>query len=443
MDLIFQREIIPGTPFLNLLEGKVSQQTLKTAREYIELLFTKRIRENLATDLNPLVKLEIDVSNDPKKQDIHYLNIGFKRVKSENIITHLLGSVSDITEQVNLEKSLAVAEAKSKEELELLSQILQSNPLQMRDYLDSTKRLLLSINSMLEESTHAYDYANIIDQSLPAIHRIKGDASVLGSDVFTSMAHEFEQTLKTAASSIELTSEELLPVTVHINTILAKINTISEIIEKIAQLVPSMTKISVQSRSQQWNDDLKQLTERVSTDLHKKVRLSFKQANLNDIDDADAHKIRDVCIQMIRNAVAHGIELPVDRQMMGKPQVGNIDISLVTSKDTTELMIKDDGCGLSLERIKESLIKNKRYTTEQLGEMDAKSIIMTIFSSGVTTAEELNEHAGQGIGLSIVKQALNDLGGRIVIASRAGQYTEFRLVFNNVNLKVREGVIAA
>lgn len=443
MDQIFQRDITPGTPFLALLEGKVSQQTLNTAREYIELLFTKRIRENLATDLNPLVKLEIDISNDPKVQDIHYLNIGFKRVKSDNVITHLLGSVIDITEQVNLEKSLAIAEAKSKEELELLSQILQSNPLHMRDYLDSTKKFLLSINNMLEKSTHSYDYANIISQSLPAIHKIKGDASALGSDVFTSMAHEFEQTLNAASSNAEITSEELLPVTIHINTFLAKINTISEIIEKIALLVPSMAKVSVQSRGQQWVDNLKQLTEKVSVDLNKKVSLSFKQANLNDIEDVDANKIRDICIQMIRNAIAHGIELPVERQMKGKSQEGNINISLIANKAQTELVIKDDGQGLSLEKIKNSLIKNNRYTADQLAEMDAKSIIMTIFNSGVSTAEELNEHAGQGVGLSIVKQGLNDLGGRIVIASRSGQYTEFRLAFNNVRLKVREGVIAA
>lgn len=443
MERIFRREIKPGSPFLALLEGKVSQQTLDTAREYIKLLFTKRVRENLATDLNPLVKLEIDLNHDAQGQDIHYLNIGFKRVQGGEGITHLLGSVTDITEQVRLEHSLEAAQSRAKEEMELLSQILQGNPLHMREYLDETRRLLLNINALLEKSRNPQDHRHIIEQSLPAAHKAKGDASALGNSMFTGMLHAFEETLKTAQAQSELRPDDLLPVTIHINAILAKINTIAVIIDKIARLIPTQDRPSAPPRSQQWREDLQQLTARVAGDLNKRAQLKLTQTNLDLIVDEDARRLREVCIQMIRNAIAHGIEPPSQRTASQKPPQGTVSISLLAAEDQTELVIKDDGAGLSLARIKHSLIEKGHYTRAQLDEMDGKSIIMSIFNTGVSTADESNEHAGRGVGMDIVKQALNALGGRMQIGSRPGRYTEFHFTFSNVRIEPGEGVIAA
>lgn len=443
MKKMFRRDIVPGTPFLSLLEGKVFQQTLDTAREYIQLLFTQRIRENLTADLNPLIRLEIDLSDDAQKQDIHYLNIVFKRVRSEKGISHLLGSVSDITEQVKLERSLEISEARSKEELKLLSQLLQTNPKEMKEYVETLNRLLLSMNGMLEKSHSANDYSHIINQSLPAVHKLKGDASAMGSDIFASMTHELEMALKALETLPVIESREMLPITVQINNMLAKIATVEQIIDKIARLIPAFEKSMTQSTSVKWQQDLEQLAERAANDLDKQVMLRFTQSNLDHVSDESAGRLRDICVQMVRNAVAHGIEKSDERIKMNKSEIGEINVSLVAASDKTELVIRDDGQGLSLEKIRNSLLKKNVYTQEQLNEMDHKSIIMSIFRGGISTAEELTEHAGQGIGLSVVKQAMNELGGQIMIGSRRGQYTEFRFVFTNVAVQDVAGVIAA
>ena len=434
MQRILKRDIIPGTPFLSLLAGKVSQHTLDTAHEYIKLLFTKRIRENLAVDLNPLVGLEIDLGEFPQSQEIHYLDISFKRVQSDGKITHLLGTITDISKQVALEKSLKVAEARSREEMTLLSKILQSNPLHMHEFLVSTKKLLLSINDMLEKSKTSDDYRELLNQSLSAIHQVKGDASAIGNDVFVSMVHEFEQTLKHTQANTKLTSRDLLPVTIHINTLLAKITTVSTIIDKITQLIPAMTEVQKPDRSLQWIDDFRFLANKISNDLNKKVVLGLSEINLNHIEEQQAKQLRNICIQMIRNAIVHGIESPEQRTLAQKQPEGALTISVIAQYDKTELIIRDDGKGLSLEKIKQSLLNSQRYTKHQLEQMDDKLIIMSIFTSGVTTASEVTEHAGQGVGLTIVKQAINDLGGRLQIGSRPGKYTEFRMTFSNVRL---------
>lgn len=440
---ILRREIIPDTPFLDLLEGKVSQQTLQTTRDYIKLLFTKRIRESLATDLNPLEKLEIDVSEDSSTQDIHYLNISFKRVRDGDTITHLLGTIIDVTAQVRLEKSLAIAESRSQEELELLSQILQSNPLQMHEFLTSTKKLLLTINNMLEKSKTSEDYNEIINHSLPAIHKVKGDASVLGNEVFVSLTHDFENILKDTQAIHSLSSENMLPVTVHINTMLAKIGAIGTIIKRIVDLIPTLAQQNEPNRERKWLDEMNALAKNVSKGLGKQVEFKLTQTNLDEIAKDDAEQIRDICIQMIRNAIVHGIEPPKLRLDHGKPIIGSISVSLVANYDVAELCIKDDGGGIQIDKIKQSLLTSGRLSLAQLEEMDSKAILMSIFNSGVSTVHEASEHAGRGVGLTIVKRVLNNLGGSLKIRSRPGKYTEFHITFTNVRLIQKEGIIAA
>ena len=443
LETIFKTQIVPDTPFIKLLEGKVTQQTLDTASEFMHLLFTKRIRENLASDLNPLVKLEIDLSDSPQTPDVRYLNISFKRVQGKGKISHLLGTATDITEQVKLEKSLAAAESRSQEELEFLSQILHSNPLHLNEYLSDIRIVLLSINNMLEQSSNKNDYANIIEQSLPSIHKLKGDAFALGSDMFGGLMHEFEVLLKSVQNNPSINSKDLLPVTVQVNTILAKVGMVSQIIEKISSMVPEVNQENIPNRALKWQDELQFLAQKVGDDLGKEIILTLTQTNLNMIEEKPAGLIRDICIQMVRNAVVHGVETPEERLSIGKPVVGQIQIDIKADTEQTQFTFKDNGRGLSVDAIRLSLIKNGVYTSAQLAEMDAKSIIMSIFNSGVSTADQLSEHAGQGVGLSIVKQAMNALDGRLGIASRSGQFTEFRITFSNVALKKHDGVIAA
>ena len=443
MSRILKREIIPSSPFLSLLKDKVSQQTLDTAHEYIKLLFTKRIRENLASDLNPLLRLEIDLSDYADTQDIRYLNITFKRVQAEGKISHLLGTLADITDQVRLEVLLKTAEAKSKDEMELLSRILQSNPLQIKEFLLDTKKLLLSINTLFEKSKTDSDYLEIINQSLPAIHKLKGDASVIGNDVFVGMVHEFELILKTTQSGGRLTPRNLLPVTIHINTMLSKINMVSTIIDRISKLVPIMSESPSIPRNIQWQEDFNRLKNKICKDLNKVADIHMNTVNLDLIEDSCARRIHDICIQMLRNALVHGIEHAAERELSGKDNTGNINISIIAQHETTDVVIRDDGRGLAIDKIRQSLLKNKHYTREQLAEMDDKAIILSIFSTGVTTAAELTEHAGNGVGLNIVKQAIFDLGGRLMIGSRISRYTEFRIIFSNVALHSNTGVIAA
>lgn len=433
LSTIFKQEIKAETPFLDLLSNKVSQSTMNTAKEYLELLFTKRVRENLATDLNPLINLEIDLSNSANQQDIHYLNIAFKRVQSEERISHLMGTVTDVTKQILLERSLEAAETRSQEEMELLSQILQGDPQSLQEHLQDSKTLLLSINSLLENSSNTRDYADIIKNNLPAVHKIKGDAGAIGSSAFVTLAHELEEIMKTVNNNPGATSQDLLPITVHINEMLAKITMVEKITQKILSLSGS-SGAPASSPSQRWNRDFNTLITTINNDTGKQTKLEFLHNNMERIDKTPSSYLRDICIQMIRNAAVHGIETPDHRLQAGKSAAGKIIIQLSATSDQTRLIIRDDGEGLSPEKIRRSLLNKGIYNQAQLDELDDKAIIMTIFKNGLSTAEQVSEHAGQGVGLSVVREAIKQLDGHLSIGSKPGQYTEFRMTFKNVQL---------
>jgi len=255
--------------------------------------------------------------------------------------------------------------------------------------------------------------------------------------------HEFEILMRSIQSKPSISSKDLLPLTVQVNTILAKVGMVSQIIEKITSMVPGLQDSHSVNRALKWQEEFQLLGQKVGGDQGKEVLLSLTQTNLNLIEEKHAGLIRDICIQMVRNSVAHGIETPDERLALGKPVIGQVQIDIKAEPEKTHFVFRDNGRGLSVDAIKLSLIKNGVYTPMQLEEMDAKSIIMSIFDSGVTTADKLTEHSGQGVGLSIVKQAMNALDGRLKIASRVGQFTEFQMTFSNVHLKKVEGVIAA
>ncbi len=433
MTKILKRDVIPGTPFMSLLQGKVSDTTLDTAREYLNLLFTRRIRESLAADLNPLLKLEIDLGTGSGGQSLHYLDITFKRVHSGDRITHLLGTIVDVTAQVKLEASLAHAEKRSQEEIEMLSNLLQSNPAHIKDFLDNTRTLLLSINNRFELSKGGKDVMQIVMAGLPDIHKAKGDASVLGNDIFVTLLHELEQRLKAVRDNTTLTSQDILPVTVQINEILAKFSAVSTIIDKLSKLLPGVSQSTRITRAQSWLDDFNRLTGAICAAVGKRATLAREHSQLDMLGEDHAKALREICVQMIRNAIMHGLESPAERMACGKEPGGHIKIAVTCSVGKTDLVIRDDGRGLSPANIRNALLTNGKYSAAEVEAMDDRTVVMSIFKDGLSTADALSKHAGQGVGMTIVRQTLKRLQGRIGITTRAGRFTEFRMSFTGID----------
>jgi two-component system chemotaxis sensor kinase CheA len=142
-----------------------------------------------------------------------------------------------------------------------------------------------------------------------------------------------------------------------------------------------------------------------------------------EIDRNMVDEIYNPLVHMIRNSIDHGLEVPADRLRAGKPEKGLIRLSAYHRGGNIVIEISDDGRGLNKEKILEKALKN-RVIQSYDGLTDAE-IYRMIFLPGLSTAEKVTDISGRGVGMDVVKQAVEKLRGKIEIESKAGEGTTF------------------
>ena len=172
-------------------------------------------------------------------------------------------------------------------------------------------------------------------------------------------------------------------------------------------------------------DRMYRIVRQTSKELNKRANFEIKGGQV-ELDRSVLEKIAAPLEHMLRNALAHGLEDRETRRVRGKPEIGDISLSLKQEANEIVLSLADDGAGLDYERIRArgvaaGLIKaDDQLAPEKLAEL--------IFTPGFSTADEVSQIAGRGVGMDVVKTEISSLGGRIEILSSPGEGTEFRLI---------------
>ena len=160
-------------------------------------------------------------------------------------------------------------------------------------------------------------------------------------------------------------------------------------------------------------------------DAGKTVKLDIKGGSL-DMDRGVLERMAPVFEHLLRNAVGHGIEDAAVRVKAGKPAAGTITLQLQQQSNDVTVEISDDGGGLDLNRIREkALLGGKHPDTSAMTDAELANLI---FAPGFSTAAQVTELSGRGIGLDVVRSEVNALGGRIETSTQRGLGTQFKLV---------------
>lgn len=176
--------------------------------------------------------------------------------------------------------------------------------------------------------------------------------------------------------------------------------------------------------------------EGISDRLYRVVRLaakeSGKQVKLDilggsiEMDRGVLDRMTPAFEHLLRNCVAHGVETPDARAAAGKDASGTIVIHVRQEGNDVSVEFQDDGAGLNLQRIREKALQQNLITPEQqLSDDEAANLI---FLPGFSTAQQVTELAGRGIGMDVVRSEVNALGGRIETSTQLGRGTSFKLV---------------
>ncbi|MDX2457199.1 MAG: response regulator, partial [Gammaproteobacteria bacterium] len=167
---------------------------------------------------------------------------------------------------------------------------------------------------------------------------------------------------------------------------------------------------------------LRRIVRQSARQLGKKVELDLVGAD-GELDRTVIERIISPLEHMLRNAIAHGIEKPVQRQEAGKPEAGSITISFDREGPEIVLCIEDDGAGIDVKAVRARAIKrNLIQADSQLADID---IIQFILQTGFSTAAKVTQISGRGVGMDVVNCEVKQLGGSLHIESTAGLGTRF------------------
>ncbi len=181
---------------------------------------------------------------------------------------------------------------------------------------------------------------------------------------------------------------------------------------------------------------LRRLVRQVSAELGKHARLEV--VGEAELDRTVLDRIMPALEHMLRNAVAHGLELPEERRRRGKPEEGTLSVALHREGAQVVIVVRDDGAGLDLEAVRRKAIE--LGLTREGVELSDQDIIQFILEPGFSTAERVTEIAGRGVGLDVVDAEIKQLSGSLSIDSEPGAGVRFtiRLPFT---LAITQGLL--
>lgn len=166
----------------------------------------------------------------------------------------------------------------------------------------------------------------------------------------------------------------------------------------------------------------------LARDQAKDVELIVEGTEL-EIDRRILEEMKEPLLHLVRNCIDHGVEKPDERKAKGKPARATVRLT-VTPKDSdkVEFVISDDGAGIPLKRLAAAAIKAGLLSAERAAVATEADLIPLVFHSGISTSPMITDISGRGLGLAIVREKLERLGGNIQVQSSEGRGTSFVLV---------------
>ncbi|WP_419776633.1 chemotaxis protein CheA [Malaciobacter marinus] len=176
----------------------------------------------------------------------------------------------------------------------------------------------------------------------------------------------------------------------------------------------------------------------ISRKLGKKV--SFKHYGDGvEIDKAMIEGLTDPLMHIIRNSLDHGLETPDERTQNGKSETGTISISAEQANGQMIITIKDDGRGIDAERVALKALENGQIDNNQFDSMTDSDKAMLVFGAGVSTAKEVTDISGRGVGMDVVKTNIQKLGGAIKLDTEKGYGTTI-IIMLPLTLAILDGL---
>jgi two-component system chemotaxis sensor kinase CheA len=165
-----------------------------------------------------------------------------------------------------------------------------------------------------------------------------------------------------------------------------------------------------------------------------------------EIDRRILEEMRNPLMHLLRNSIDHGIEKPEIRKQKNKPEKGTIHLTIDRLENNkVEITLADDGAGIDVEKLKKKYVRQEKIPAAEVDNIDEQVLLNYIFKSGISTSDMITDLSGRGLGLAIVQEKIEQLGGSVAVTSIAGKGTGFKIqipltlvTFRGVRIRVGE-----
>ncbi len=407
-------------------------------------------------------KAEAETSTDDDKRKFLHISIAdfeknaITEAKSQN--KNVFGATVYIDENCILKAARAFLVFKG---VEAVGEIIKSVP-GVQDIEDEKFEfdfsMLIITDKSLEEVQKIIANVSEIKEVVIEDYEIPGDVEVVSSvqnKEEDKPVKKEEGKKKAAPAKTNSKPVANRSVRVDIDKLDVLMNLVSELIIAKNGLVSVSNQEGNNTSMQSFNEQIEYL-ERITTNLHEsvmKVRMVPIESVVNrfprmirdlskklgkemelimtgedtELDRTVIDEIGDPLMHMLRNSADHGLESTIDRLKLGKPQCGTIQLNAYQDGNNVTIEVIDDGAGIDVEKVKASAVKKGHITQEQADMMSEKEAIDLLFRPAFSTAEKISDVSGRGVGLDVVKNKIEGLGGDVEVSTKLGEGTKFTI----------------
>src|SRR6266446_833152 len=464
---LFRRQDFTNLSFEKLIGPLVSAKTLSVVRAFVTRLLdapglSNSGQSNPLQD-NPLQDVEARLANaDGAFETAHY-SFEFHAVDLGREPRAWLVSVTDITAREQQQRELEDLRTQVQTQGEILRGVLQAGGARFSAFLQRTDASMKAINGVLKKpARETAAFRNKLEQTLDEVDRLRRDAAALKLTAFETAARSMEDSLQDLRSRGALSGSDFLPLAVKLDQLYGQFALLRSLISQagpvaepdvvfpetrvtengtqiieapkfLAEMAQRSAAASAPPKAHRMaqagslESTLTVLTELVAQEQHKTVVLDCIGMQL--VPPRYQATIKNVAIQLIRNAVMHGVEPPAVRTGGGKPAHGTLHLEFKALPDQSfELHFHDDGCGLDPEKVRATALAKGLITAEAAARLRDRQVIKLIFKAGYTTLNSAPGEARHGTGMSLVRRYVQEAGGKIALATVLGHETRFKVI---------------
>jgi signal transduction histidine kinase len=473
MTTLFRRRDFGQLTFEKLLKPVVAEEILVQACAQLQDLRAATARGELSMQ-TPLQEVEVRLPKPDGSYDLAHYAFDFFPVEVPGQVEAWMVRVTD--------RSLAVRQARELEELkpqlaaaapeleelrqqvvaqaEILQSVLQMGRVRFAASVQRSGAALRAISAILKKpAREPAAFRQKLDETLTEVAQIRREAASLRLASLENVARLFEEALRELQSRENLSGSDFLPLAVRLDAVFGQFSLLRALTQNAVTpkpraaaepAPPRMTENGTEILSTpqflaqhggageplagttssapagSLESTLAALTDHVAAEHDKQVTLEC--IGLHKVPAVYQASVKNIVIQLIRNAVIHGIETPAQRGSAGKPPQGTLHLQFSALPDGTfELRFHDDGRGVDPALVRQTAVERRLLTSEAAARLLDRQAIKLIFRDGFSTLPAGAHEPAHGAGLSFVRRYVHDAGGKVALSSEPGRETRFKV----------------